>query len=172
MSAAITRRAALAAVPAIAATGILPAISAYAAVEQDPHPKWWAERQEWRRTMSVIGKEIDRREAALPAEVRAPVPLISPPYENRLLADYRAKLARREAAYEQAGINHLDAEFDRCCDRAIALDKLIVETEARTVAGLAIQLRVLEHLAEPFEIDPEELGRMDAEIERLAGGAS
>ena len=45
MESKITRRTVLAGAPAVAAVAALPAIPALAAMEQDPHPKWWAERQ-------------------------------------------------------------------------------------------------------------------------------
>ncbi len=213
---AITRRAALAAVPAIAATGVLPAVSAFAAVEQDPHPKWWAERQAWRRTMLAISDEIDRREAALPAAVKGRPKVCvgyllhwhagrqpnwaysesviainraqntSPPlgvktktriaamhkHFDGLLADFRGQVARREAACEQAGITRLDAEFDQHSDRAAALERLIRDTEARTAAGLAVQLRLLEFQATTDEIDPEDVGHIAAGLERLASGGA
>ena len=53
MSAAITRRKALAVVPAVAVTMATPAIAA-PNPDPDPHPKWWAERQAWRRKMSAL----------------------------------------------------------------------------------------------------------------------
>ena len=173
MNAAITRRKALAVVPAVAAA-VLPAASAFAAVEQDPHPKWWVERQEWRRKMSAIAKEIDRREAMLPAEVRAPLLRTSHPYEDfdSLMDDLRPKMVRRKAAAEQAGIPRLDAEYDRAADHKRSLERLIHDTEARTAAGLAVQLRLLEFRATTDEIDPEDVGCIAAGLERLAGGGA
>ena len=136
MNAGITRRAAVAAVPAIVATAALPAVSAVST--QDPHPKWWAERQACRRTISVISEEIR--------------PL--------------------EAAGSVAEVARLDAEIDKASDRAHDLDCLIRDTEPHTTAGLAIQLQVLEAVAENFEIKPEELRRIANSAERLSGGAS
>ncbi len=84
-------------------------------------------------------------------------------------------LCRKMSAFEdgtrKAGLEaELEAELDRCSDRSIALNKLIVETEPHTLTGLAIQLRVLEIIAECSEITPEELGRIAASAERLSGG--
>ena len=120
-----------------------------------------------RKALTVVPAVVVVATMAIPAMAAPdPDPHVKWWAENQALC---RKMSALEGGARDAA---LDAELDRYCTRAIALDNLIVETEPHTLTGLAIQLRVLEDIAECSEITPEELGRVATSAERLAGGAS